>query len=160
MSHATDAAAPRYRGTRPLRLVTTTAEGGQRTTTLPYLPDEERQLLIAVDTPAWYADLRDRPRVTVEQGSLRYPADAVVVDDAERDRVLARAVEADHAWRGVVADRPVAVVALTPVVDAPPDRLGDHLIRVHDASVLSWRRCARTSSRPAAGWWRSCGSTV
>ena len=134
MSYVTDESVTRrYRGTRPLRLTTADAEGRQRTTSLPYLPDGERSLLIAVGRPAWFEDLRERPRVGVALGSLHFPADAAVLDEDERDRVLARAVEADTAWAGEVEGRPVAVVALTPVFEGMPDKIGDHLVRIHDA---------------------------
>lgn len=123
----------RYRGTRLLRLTTSDPEGRQRTTTLRYLPDGERSLLIAAGAPAWFDDLRERKRVSVAMGSLSFPADAAVLAEDERDQVLARAIEADAAWAEAVEGRPVAVVALAPVFEGMPDKLGDHLIRIHDA---------------------------
>lgn len=64
-----------------------------------------------------------RPRVTVEDGVFTYEADAVVLQGAERDRLFARAVEAEPGWAEYQAktDRTIPVVALHPIKQGPPN---------------------------------------
>jgi hypothetical protein len=76
------------------------------------------------------------PRVTVEDGIFTYDADAVVLDGAERDRLFARAVEADPGWGEYQAKttRTIPVVALH-LLDGTPNATawGDGLVQIHAA---------------------------
>jgi deazaflavin-dependent oxidoreductase (nitroreductase family) len=79
----------------PMLLLTTTGakSGKERTTPLAYLRDGDRTVIFAskagADTnPDWFHNLRANPRVTVEQGTETYDADAVILDGAERDRLF------------------------------------------------------------------------
>ena len=120
--------------TRTLHL-TTTRDGSARTTTLPYLPDGERVLLLADGDdgrPDWFRDLLAAPRVTVDNGVSTYDADAVVLDGAERERILARVTEADPSLAG----RDLAAVALHEVPGPPrfnAESLGAALRLLHGA---------------------------
>ncbi len=133
-----------FEGARLLLLTTTGAHSGvPHTTPVGYLPDGERVLLIASAGgsprhPDWYRNLVANPRVTVEDGTFTYDAYATVLDGTERDRLFARAVEADAGWgdyqRGT--DRVIPVVALTeipgpPQIDAAS--MGEALRLIHDA---------------------------
>lgn len=79
----------------PFLLLTTTGakSGRQRTTPLAYIPIEGRILIIAsrggaAAHPAWYWNLVAHPEVTVELGAETYPALAVAIEGAERDRLF------------------------------------------------------------------------
>ncbi|WP_017537894.1 nitroreductase/quinone reductase family protein [Nocardiopsis halophila] len=132
-----------FAGARLLLLTTTGARTGlPRTTPLGYLNDERGRVVViasaggAPDHPAWYRNLRADPRVTVENGPFTYTATATVLQGVERDRVFARAVEADAGWGEYQerAGRTLPVVALEPVAGGPPDLpAGDALVVVHDA---------------------------
>ena len=113
-----------FEGGRLLLLTTTGARSGApHTTPLGYLPDGEVRVLVIASAggapkhPAWFHNLVADPRVTVESGSFRYEADAVVLAGAERDAAFARAVEADPGWGEYEAGsgRTLPVVALVPV---------------------------------------------
>ncbi len=43
--------------------------------------------------PAWFLNLRDNPRVTVEHGTDSFEADARILDCEERDRIYAKQAE-------------------------------------------------------------------
>ncbi|WP_369987530.1 nitroreductase/quinone reductase family protein [Streptosporangium sp. 'caverna'] len=131
-----------FEGGRLLLLTTTGARTGVRhTTPLGYLPDGERMLIIASAMgapahPAWYHNLLADPRVTVEDGVFTYQAQAVVLEGEERDRLFARAVEADPGWADYQArtERIIPVVALNPIDGGPPaGPAGDSLKAIHDA---------------------------
>ncbi|MEO3795477.1 nitroreductase/quinone reductase family protein [Nonomuraea sp. B10E15] len=131
-----------FEGARLLLLTTVGAKSGERRTTpLGYLPDGDRVVVIASAGgsprhPAWYHNLLADPEVTVEDGIFAYPATAVVLEGEERDRVFARAVEADPAWGAYQdrAGRDLPVVALVERDAGPPaGSLGDALKKVHDA---------------------------
>jgi deazaflavin-dependent oxidoreductase (nitroreductase family) len=88
---------------RPLLLLTTTGarSGKERTTPMMYVVDGERLIVIASNAgaprhPAWYHNLRAHPDVTVEVGAETYPATAVVLEGAERQRM----------WDAIVAQHP------------------------------------------------------
>ena len=79
----------------PMILVTHTGakSGKTHTTPLVYSRDGERFVIIASKAgaptnPAWYYNLIAHPGVTVEVGSERFPARAVEVHGAERDRLF------------------------------------------------------------------------
>lgn len=133
-----------FEGSRLILLTTTGARSGApHTTPVGYLPDGERILVIASAGgaprhPDWFRNLLADPRVTVEDGVFTYEADATVLEGEERDRVFARAVEADPGWAEYQArtDRLIPVVALT-AVPGPPNpnakTWGAALKAVHDA---------------------------
>lgn len=82
---------------RDLLLITTRgARSGQlRTNPLAYTTDADRLVVIASKAgaptnPDWYHNLRANPEVTVEVGTDRYQARAVVVAEAERERLFAQ----------------------------------------------------------------------
>lgn len=132
-----------FAGARLLLLTTTGARTGlPRTTPLGYLNDERGRVVViasaggAPDHPAWYRNLLAEPRVTVENGPFTYTATATVLQGGERDRVFARAVEADPGWGRYQerSGRTLPVIALEPVAGGPPDLpAGDALVAVHDA---------------------------
>ncbi|WP_020574828.1 nitroreductase/quinone reductase family protein [Actinopolymorpha alba] len=133
-----------FEGARLLLLTTTGARSGApHTTPLGYLPDgAERSLVIASaagapNHPAWFHNLVANPRVTVEVGAFTYEAQATVLEGAERDRVFARAVEADSGWADYQAKtrRVIPVVGLESVGGLRPNAtsLGAALKLIHDA---------------------------
>ena len=88
---------------RPLLLLTTTGakSGRQHTTPIMYVRDGERLIVIASNAgaprhPAWYHNLRAHPDVTVEVGAETYPATAVPLQGAERQRL----------WEAIVTAHP------------------------------------------------------
>ncbi|GGK69418.1 cation-binding protein [Sphaerisporangium melleum] len=127
---------------RLILLTTTGARTGARhTTPVAYLPDGERILIIASaggapSHPDWYHNLLAHPRVTVENGSFTYQADATVLRGEERDRVFARAAEANPGWADYQekSARVLPVIALHQV--GPPSAQGGpagFLTAVHGA---------------------------
>lgn len=133
-----------FEGGRLILLTTTGARSGTRhTTPVAYLPDGERLLVIASAAgaprhPDWFRNLLATPRATVENGVLTYEAHAAVLEGEERDRIFARACEADAGWAGYQArtERVIPVVALE-AIPGPPDfaagSMGAALKAVHDA---------------------------
>ncbi|MGH3758952.1 nitroreductase/quinone reductase family protein [Actinophytocola sp.] len=133
-----------FEGARLILLTTTGARTGARhTTPVGYLPDGDRILVIASAGgaprhPDWFHNLVAQPRVTVEDGAFTYDARAVVVDGAERDRIFARAAEADPGWGDYQAKitRVIPVVALHEI-PGPPNvgaaSMGAALKAIHDA---------------------------
>jgi len=116
-----------FEGARLLLLTTIGARSGAaHTIPLGYLPDGGERVLViasaggAPNHPAWFHNLA-HPRVTVEDGTFTYDAQAVVLEGAERDRVFARAVEADPGWADYQATttRILPVVALLEVPGPP-----------------------------------------
>jgi deazaflavin-dependent oxidoreductase (nitroreductase family) len=136
---------PPFEGARLILLTTTGARSGAaHTTPLGYLADEGNARLFVIASaggsprnPAWYHNVLADPKVTVEDGTFTYQATATVLDGEERDRIFARAVEADPGWAAYEADsgRTLPVVALTQVDTGPSagQRPGDFLKSVHDA---------------------------
>lgn len=133
-----------FDGARLVLLTTTGARSGARhTTPLGYLPDGDRILVIASAAgaarhPAWFHNLVANPTVTVEDGTFTYEARATVLEGEERDRLFARAVEAEPGW-GEYQDRTarvIPVVALS-AIPGPPTvnalSMGEGLAVVHDA---------------------------
>ena len=85
---------------RPLLLITTTGarSGKPRTTPIMYVREGDRLLVIASNAgapadPDWYRNLVANPDVTVEVGKETFPATAVVMEGAERERLWAYIVE-------------------------------------------------------------------
>ncbi|WP_449289399.1 nitroreductase/quinone reductase family protein [Nocardiopsis chromatogenes] len=129
---------------RLLLLTTTGARTGlPRTTPLGYLNDDAGRVFVIASAggsprhPAWYRNLLAEPRVTVENGPFTFTADAEVLEGEERDRVFARAVEADRGWGAYQeqSGRTLPVVALNPVEGGPTGdpAAGDFLVAVHNA---------------------------
>jgi deazaflavin-dependent oxidoreductase (nitroreductase family) len=119
-----------FEGARLLLLTTTGARtGAPHTTPLGHLPDGGDRVLVIASAggaphhPDWYHNLLADPAVTVEDGVFTYRARAEVLRGAERDRLFARAVEADPGWGEYQArtTRVLPVVALHAVGDGPPD---------------------------------------
>jgi len=79
----------------PMVLLNTTGAktGKSRTNPLVALVDDDRVFIFASKAgaptnPDWYHNIIAKPRVTVEQGTERYEAEASVVQGAERDRLF------------------------------------------------------------------------
>lgn len=83
-----------FEGAPMVLLNTTGAKSGQtRTNPLVALLEDDRVFIFASKAgaptnPDWYHNIVANPRVTVEQGTERYEADAIVVEGAERDRLF------------------------------------------------------------------------
>ncbi len=134
-----------FEGSRLLLLTTTGARSGRpHTTPLGYLPDGGERVLVIASAgggprhPAWFHNLLAHPTVTVEDGVFTYDATATVLTGQERDRLFARAAEADPGWAEYQrkTSRVLPVVALTPVPGPPRSAAtspGDMLRLVHDA---------------------------
>jgi len=133
-----------FEGARLLLLTTVGARSGARhTTPLGYLPDGGDRVLViasaggAPNHPAWFHNLVANPLVTVEDGVFTYEARAVVLKGAERDRVFARAAEADPGWAEYQdkTARVIPVVALQQVAGGPPNAssAGAALRMIHEA---------------------------
>lgn len=134
-----------FAGSRLLLLTTVGARtGAPHTTPLGYLPDGARRVLVIASAggaprdPQWLRNLIAEPLVTVEDGVFTYQARAEVLTGAERERVFARAVQADPGWADYQrqAGRVLPVVALTPVPGPPtppPGPPSAALTAVHDA---------------------------
>lgn len=153
-----------FEGGRLILLTTTGARSGTpHTTPVGYLHDGDRILVIASaggapEHPDWFRNLVAHPRVTVEDGVFTYEAEATVLEGDERDRLFARAVEADPGWAEYQeqAGRVIPVVALT-AVPGPPNPTagtwGAALKAVHDAfrRELSLIRREVAGSGPGLG---------
>ncbi|TDD57225.1 nitroreductase family deazaflavin-dependent oxidoreductase [Nonomuraea terrae] len=152
-----------FEGARLLLLTTTGARSGaRRTVPLGYLPDEGGRMLLIASAggaphhPAWYHNLRADPQVTVETGVFTIEAEATVLEGEERDRLFARAVEADPGWADYQAKsgRVLPVVALTPRSGSFPDLPeGEVLKALHDSfrRELALVRAEVAASGPGLG---------
>jgi deazaflavin-dependent oxidoreductase (nitroreductase family) len=109
-----------FEGSPVLLLTTTGAKSGQlRTTPVVYLPDGERMIIFASKggaptNPAWYHNLLAKPAITVEVGTDKLDATAVVTSGEEREQLFNRQAElhpqfADYAKK---TTRQIPVVAL------------------------------------------------
>ena len=135
-----------FEGARLLLLTTTGARTGTpHTTPVGYLPDGDRVLVIASAAgsdrhPDWFRNLVAHPQVTVESGTFTYEARAEVLTGAERDRLFARAVEADAGWATYQekTTRVIPVVALHSLAQGGPGTInatsfGEAIKVLHDA---------------------------
>ncbi|MFC8245379.1 nitroreductase/quinone reductase family protein [Streptomyces chartreusis] len=136
-----------FEGARLLLLTTTGARTGRpHTTPVGYLPGSDDRILIIASAagaprhPAWFHNLVANPRVTVESGAFTYEARAVVLKGEERDRIFARAVEADPGWAAYQekTERVIPVIALHSLAEGGPGNInassmGEALKVVHDA---------------------------
>lgn len=83
-----------FEGAPMVLLNTTGAKSGQtRTNPLVALVEDDRVFVFASKAgaptnPDWYHNVVANPRVTVEQGTERYEADAIIVEGSERDRLF------------------------------------------------------------------------
>jgi deazaflavin-dependent oxidoreductase (nitroreductase family) len=129
-----------------LLLTTTGARSGQpRTAILGYYPDTTDRVLVVGSAggspkhPGWYHNLLANPACTVETGLFTYPAEALVLRNAERDETFARLAEADPGWAKYQANttRTIPVVALVNATKGPPGggtgSIADYLLKIHDA---------------------------
>ncbi|WP_214406439.1 nitroreductase/quinone reductase family protein [Pseudonocardia lacus] len=154
-----------FEGARLLLLTTTGARtGAEHTVPLGYLPDRDGRVLVIGSAggsprhPAWFHNLVANPRVRVEAGAFRYPADAVVLTGAERDEAFARAVANDPGWGEYEeSGRRLPVVALLDASSGPPDIAapspGAALRLVHDGfrRELALIRAEVAASGPGLG---------
>ena len=111
-----------FEGAPMLLLTTTGAKSGQaRTVPVVYLPDGNRYLVFASKAgaptnPDWYHNLVANPTVSVEVGSDRFDANAVVLTGDERDRFYAKQAELFPGFQEYQENttRVIPVVALQP----------------------------------------------
>ena len=111
-----------FDGAPMLLLTTTGAKSGQaRTVPLVYLPDGDRYVVFASKAgaptnPDWYHNLVANPSVSVEVGSDRADADAVVLTGDERDQLFAKQAERMPGFKGYQDNttRVIPVIALQP----------------------------------------------
>ncbi|MBI3537660.1 MAG: nitroreductase family deazaflavin-dependent oxidoreductase [Chloroflexi bacterium] len=89
----------KVQGLRVLLLTTTGKKSGKaRTTPLGFFEDNNAYVIIASNGgmnshPAWFHNLRNDPRVTVEIGDKKFQARAMVADPTNRARFWARLIE-------------------------------------------------------------------
>lgn len=110
----------RWEGNPMILLTTVGARSGQaRTSPLTYTTDGDRLVVIASRAgddrhPDWYHNLVANPAVTVELGTERFEANAVVADEPERTRLLDARVEVMPRFGDYVdqTDRTIPVVVL------------------------------------------------
>lgn len=82
-----------------LLLTTIGAKSGQpRTTPLGYGKDGDRIVVVAANAgapahPDWYFNLVAHPEVTIEVGSERFEARAIIAEGADRERLIANQAE-------------------------------------------------------------------
>jgi deazaflavin-dependent oxidoreductase (nitroreductase family) len=90
-----------------------------------YLADESRYLIFASNgggprNPAWYHNLRAKPRTEIEVGRETIDVVAAEATGQERERLFRRGTDrfpdlAEHAQR---TDRDIPVIVLMPIADA------------------------------------------
>ena len=84
-----------FAGASLVLLTTTGAKSGkERTNPLVYFKDGDHIIIVASKggaptNPDWYYNILAHPDVTLEIGTERFQAHAVVAEDAERDRIFA-----------------------------------------------------------------------
>jgi deazaflavin-dependent oxidoreductase (nitroreductase family) len=107
----------------PVLLLTTTGRksGRKRTTPLTHLRDGDNYILIASNAghdthPGWYHNLRSNPDAEIMIGREKVFVQAEAATGAERDRLYAKAVEAnkDYAEYQKGTARKIPVVVLKP----------------------------------------------
>ena len=102
--------------------------GKQRTNPLLYITDGDDLVIVASRGgshrhPAWWLNLRDSPRTTVQVGAERREVVAREAGDDERARLWPRLVEAwpDYAAYQRRTERRIPVIVLSPAGAAGPD---------------------------------------
>jgi deazaflavin-dependent oxidoreductase (nitroreductase family) len=109
-----------FTGRQVLLLETVGARtGARRLTPLVYTRDGDRYVIVASKGgapthPAWYHNIVANPRVTIEVGGERFPADATVVPNDERRRLYDRHAELHASFRDYErkTTRTIPVIAL------------------------------------------------
>jgi deazaflavin-dependent oxidoreductase (nitroreductase family) len=108
-----------FKGASILLLTTTGRKSGEaRTTPVGYTMAGDRMYIHTVNAgrpqlPQWYFNLVANPQVTLELGKERYQARAVVMDDAESERLLAQFAGQEPRLQAVL-DRMTAEAAPRP----------------------------------------------
>lgn len=105
---------------RALVLVTLgRVSGVERPATLAYLPEGDDFIVVASNfgseqPPAWWRNLEAQPGAHVFVNGKRIEVHARALEGADRDRVLARAVQHNKQWRSYVAEtaREIPIVLL------------------------------------------------
>jgi deazaflavin-dependent oxidoreductase (nitroreductase family) len=104
-------------------LLTTTGRrsGAARTVALTYVPDGDDYVVVASNGgadrhPAWWLNLRETPRATVQVGRDVIPVVASVADQHERARLWPKLTEANPFYTRYeeLTHRPIPVVILRP----------------------------------------------
>jgi deazaflavin-dependent oxidoreductase (nitroreductase family) len=104
-------------------LLTTTGRrsGAPRTVALTYVPDGDDFVVVASNGgadrhPAWWLNLRQRPRATVQVGATVLPVTAHAADAAERARLWPKLTAANpfYARYELLTTRAIPVVILRP----------------------------------------------
>ena len=112
-----------FEGAPMVLLTTTGAKSGKRhTTPIVYLPDGDRIVVFASmggapTNPAWYHNVRANPDVTVEVGTEKRDARAVVTSGDERERLFRKQASLFPAFAEYEKNttRTIPVIALEPV---------------------------------------------
>jgi deazaflavin-dependent oxidoreductase (nitroreductase family) len=108
----------------PVLLLMTTGRktGRKRTTPLTHLRDGDNYVLIASNAghdthPGWFHNLRANPDASIQIGRDKIRVRAEVANDADRERLYARAVEAneDYGEYQKATTRTIPIVILKPV---------------------------------------------
>jgi len=107
---------------RNLLLTTSGRRSGERRTVpLSYMADGERWVLVASNGgadrhPAWWLNLQQSPRATIQVGSRMLSVVAREADEAERARLWPRLTEMNpfYAWYERITARRIPVVILEP----------------------------------------------
>ncbi|MFC0039380.1 nitroreductase/quinone reductase family protein [Actinomadura rayongensis] len=128
-----------FEGASLVLLTTTGARSGRaHTTPLGSMTEGGRLFVFASNAgrdanPAWYANIRRDPRVTVETGAETYAGAALPVEAAERDRLYALQAERvpPYAEYQKMTDRVIPVVELVRAGDARGGPVGSLLLSVH-----------------------------
>jgi deazaflavin-dependent oxidoreductase (nitroreductase family) len=108
-----------FKGLELLLLTTTGRKSGEpRTTPVGYRIDGDRMYIHTVNAgrpqvPQWYFNLVANPEVTLEVGAETYRARAVLLDDAESERVLTQFAGQEPRLQAVL-DRMTAEAAPLP----------------------------------------------
>ncbi len=104
-------------------LLTTTGRrsGAPRTVALTYVPDGEDYVVVASNGgadrhPAWWLNLREAPRATIQVGRDVVPIVAHAADPHERARLWPKLTAANpfYARYELITERPIPVVVLRP----------------------------------------------
>ena len=108
----------------PMVIVTTNGRRTGRPHLTPLVPLEDDGKLYVFGSmggapkhPAWFLNLRDNPRVTVEHGTDKFDADARILEGDEHDRVYAKQAQRVPAFGEYQkkTTRKIPVVELKPV---------------------------------------------
>lgn len=114
-----------YFADKPLLLPTTTTgarSGRRRVNPLGYRRDGSSYVVFgtvagSTRTPDWYCNILAHPEVDVEMNGERFPATALAVTGAERERLMAEHVAEHPDWAVYLSmtSREIPVIALRPL---------------------------------------------